>query len=59
MKIELFLYFSCNAFLRLILLFYSIKIFLNQFLELFVKAFFVGFEKQIIRVIEKCFMVKK
>ncbi|EMR60343.1 hypothetical protein HPCPY1662_0883 [Helicobacter pylori CPY1662] len=41
------LYFSCNAFLRLILLFYSIKIFLNQFLELFVKAFFVGFEKQI------------
>ncbi|EQL60298.1 hypothetical protein N405_04425 [Helicobacter pylori FD568] len=47
MKIELFLYFSCNAFLRLILLFYSIKIFLNQFLELFVKAFFVGFEKQI------------
>ncbi|ADI34613.1 Hypothetical protein HPV225_0529 [Helicobacter pylori v225d] len=39
------LYFSCNAFLRLILLFYSIKTFLNRFLELFVKAFFVGFEK--------------
>ncbi|EJB97175.1 hypothetical protein HPHPP1_0773 [Helicobacter pylori Hp P-1] len=38
------LYFSCNAFLQLILL-YNIKTFLNRFLGLFVKAFFVGFEK--------------
>ncbi|ADU41165.1 hypothetical protein HMPREF4655_21070 [Helicobacter pylori 35A] len=27
--------------------FIALKIFLNRFLELFVKAFFVGFEKQI------------